>query len=56
MDIKKIGVLGAGIMGSVLPRSVPKPGMRVVLVDIAEAFVAKASGHSQKLDQSSGKG
>lgn len=41
MDIKKIGVLGAGIMGSGIAQICAEAGYEVVLVDIAEAFVNK---------------
>jgi len=41
MAVKKIGVLGAGIMGAGIAQICAEAGYEVVLVDIAEAFVNK---------------
>ena len=43
MDIKKIGVLGAGIMGSGIAQICAEAGYEVVLVDIAKRLLTKAS-------------
>jgi 3-hydroxybutyryl-CoA dehydrogenase len=41
MEIKKIGVLGAGIMGAGIAQICAEAGYEVILVDVAETFVSK---------------
>ncbi|MGE5545224.1 MAG: 3-hydroxyacyl-CoA dehydrogenase NAD-binding domain-containing protein [Bacillota bacterium] len=41
MEIKKIGVLGAGIMGAGIAQICAEAGYEVILVDVAESFVNK---------------
>jgi 3-hydroxybutyryl-CoA dehydrogenase len=41
MEIKKIGVLGAGIMGAGIAQICAEAGYEVILVDVAETFVNK---------------
>lgn len=41
MEVKKIGVLGAGIMGAGIAQICAEAGFEVILVDLAEAFVNK---------------
>lgn len=41
MEVKKIGVLGAGIMGAGIAQICAEAGFEVILVDLAETFVNK---------------
>ena len=41
-DIKKIGVIGAGIMGSGIAQVLARTGYHVVLIDISEELLKKA--------------
>jgi 3-hydroxybutyryl-CoA dehydrogenase len=41
VEVKKIGVLGAGIMGAGIAQICAEAGFEVILVDLAEAFVNK---------------
>lgn len=41
MEIKKVGVLGAGIMGAGIAQICAEAGYEVILIDVAEAFVNK---------------
>jgi len=41
MEIKRIGVLGAGIMGAGIAQICAEAGYEVILVDVADAFVNK---------------
>lgn len=42
MNIKKLGVLGAGTMGNGIAQVAAQSGLQVVLVDIEQAFIDKA--------------
>jgi len=41
MEVKKIGVLGAGIMGAGIAQICAEAGFEVILVDLTEEFVNK---------------
>ena len=41
MEIKKIGVLGAGVMGSGIAQVAAQSGFEVMMRDIADEFVQK---------------
>ncbi len=48
MDIKKIGVVGAGVMGSGITQVAAQIGCTVVMQDIADEFVKKGLGSIDK--------
>lgn len=57
MDIKMIGVVGAGQMGNGIAQVAAYSGLRVVMSDIADSFVQKGLGTiSKNLDRMVGKG
>ena len=57
MDIKVIGVLGAGSMGNGIAQVASGAGFQVVMSDIAEAFVQKGMATiSKNLDRLVDKG
>lgn len=43
MEVKRIGVVGAGQMGSGIAQVAASAGYEVVLVDVAESFLKGAS-------------
>src|SRR6476469_4648180 len=47
-DIKKIGVIGAGVMGVGVGQSVAQAGMEAVLVDISDEVLDHAKAEIQK--------
>ncbi|MFF7944673.1 3-hydroxyacyl-CoA dehydrogenase NAD-binding domain-containing protein [Nocardia gamkensis] len=49
-DIKKIGVLGAGMMGAGIAYVSAKAGYDVVLKDVSQEAADKGKGYSQKLE------
>jgi 3-hydroxyacyl-CoA dehydrogenase / enoyl-CoA hydratase / 3-hydroxybutyryl-CoA epimerase len=48
-EIKKVGVLGAGMMGAGIAYVTAKGGMDVVLLDRDQEFAEKGKGYSQKI-------
>ena len=48
MDIKKIGIVGAGIMGSGIAQLAAQIGCSVVMQDVADEFVKKGLGSIDK--------
>ena len=48
MEIKKVGVIGAGVMGVGVGQSLAQGGMEAVLVDVSEAVLEKARGEIRK--------
>jgi 3-hydroxybutyryl-CoA dehydrogenase len=48
MDIRKVGVVGAGVMGIGLGQSLAQTGHAVVLVDVADEALARAEEEIQK--------
>jgi 3-hydroxybutyryl-CoA dehydrogenase len=47
-DIKKVGIIGAGVMGVGVGQSVAQSGMEAVLVDISDEVLARARAEIQK--------
>ena len=54
MEIKTIGVVGAGQMGNGIVQVASSIGFRVVMSDIADSFVQKGLGHHFKKSGSNG--
>ncbi len=50
-QINKIGVIGAGNMGSGIVQKMAQEGLNVVMVDIKEEFVERGLGTIKKLLQ-----
>lgn len=48
MKIQKIGVIGAGNMGSGITQKIAQEGIQVVLVDVEDRFVQKGLGNIKK--------
>ena len=48
-EIKKIGVIGAGNMGSGIAQKIAQEGIDVVMVDIKEEFVQRGLGIIKKM-------
>jgi len=48
MEIRKVGVLGAGAMGSGVAQVVAQAGFEVVLMDVSDAFVQAGVGKIEK--------
>ena len=48
MEIHRVGVLGAGAMGSGIAQVVAQAGFQVVLMDLSEAFVQAGVGKIEK--------
>jgi len=48
MEIRKVGVLGAGAMGSGIAQVVAQAGFEVVLMDVSDAFVQAGVGKIEK--------
>ena len=49
LDIKKVGVLGAGLMGSGITHVTAKAGMEVVVLDRSDEDAAKAVDYTKKI-------
>ncbi len=50
-ELKKVGVLGAGMMGAGIAYVTAKAGMEVVLLDRDQAYAEKGKGYSVKLNE-----
>ncbi len=48
MEIKKIGVIGAGLMGSGIAQVAAQSGFEVTMMDIEQKFVDKGIGTIEK--------
>jgi 3-hydroxybutyryl-CoA dehydrogenase len=48
MEIRKVGVIGAGVMGIGVGQSLAQGGMEAVLVDISDAVLERAKGEIRK--------
>jgi 3-hydroxybutyryl-CoA dehydrogenase len=48
MEIKKVGVVGAGVMGSGLGQSLAQAGMEAVLVDVSDEILERAKAEIRK--------
>jgi 3-hydroxybutyryl-CoA dehydrogenase len=48
MEIKKVGVIGAGVMGIGVGQSLAQGGMEAVLVDVSDAVLEHAKGEIRK--------
>jgi 3-hydroxybutyryl-CoA dehydrogenase len=48
MEIKKVGVVGAGVMGTGVGQSLAQNGMEAVLVDVSEEILERARGEIQR--------
>ncbi|RFB06177.1 3-hydroxyacyl-CoA dehydrogenase NAD-binding domain-containing protein [Parvularcula marina] len=50
-ELKKVGVLGAGMMGAGIAYVTAKAGMEVILLDRDQAYAEKGKGYSVKLNE-----
>ena len=48
MDIKTVGIIGAGIMGSGIGQVMALAGFEVVLMDVRDEFLDKGLGNIKK--------
>ena len=48
MEIKKVGVIGAGVMGAGVGQSLAQGGMEAVLVDVSDEILERAQGEIRK--------
>src|SRR3954454_16044606 len=48
MEIKKVGVIGAGVMGVGVGQSLAQGGMEAVLVDVSDEILERARGEIRK--------
>src|SRR4029079_10065252 len=48
MEIKKVGVIGAGVMGAGVGQSLAQNGMEAVLVDVSDEILERARGEIRK--------
>ena len=53
MKIRKIGIIGAGVMGSGIAQKIAQEGIHVVIVDIEDRFVQKGLDNIKKCSSSS---
>ena len=51
MDIQRIGVIGAGVMGSEIAQVAAAAGCSVVLVDIDDAAVQRGLAHARTIGE-----
>jgi enoyl-CoA hydratase/3-hydroxyacyl-CoA dehydrogenase len=57
MKIQKIGIIGAGNMGSGIAQKIAQEGIEVVIVDVEDRFVQKGLDNIKKtLSQGTGQG
>jgi len=57
MEIKKVGVLGCGLMGSGSPRFAPQTGFDVIALEIEQKYIDKGfAGIRKSLEKFSGQG
>ncbi|HSG38110.1 MAG TPA: 3-hydroxyacyl-CoA dehydrogenase NAD-binding domain-containing protein, partial [Thermoanaerobaculia bacterium] len=48
MEIKKVGVIGAGVMGVGVGQNLAQTGHEAVLVDISDSILEQAKGEIRK--------
>ena len=48
MKIQKIGIIGAGVMGSGIAQKIAQEGIQVVMVDVEDRFVQKGIDNIKK--------
>ena len=48
MDFKKVGVIGAGVMGVGVAQNLAQSGITVVLIDVDKTVLQKGVGHDTR--------